>query len=133
MASSVIPDSADIMGRAEKYNMVIVLFPTWGWSLDQKFSIEKPEDVYDFGFLLGSRYKNYKNVIWSVCGDYHKIAWDTEPKEPDNNPDEKELALIENLARGLIEGHGGPYLMTIHPDSWKSSTLSQGKLHLLYS
>ncbi len=112
----------DIVRKAEEYNMVIALFPTWGWSLDQMFSTEKPENAYNLGFLLGNRYKNYKNVIWSVCGEYHKIAWDTEPKKPDSNPDEKELVLIENLARGLTEGHGGMHLMTIHPDGWKSST-----------
>ncbi len=112
----------DIVRKAKKYNMVIVLFPTWGWSLDQMFSIEKPENAYNFGLKLGSRYKNYKNVIWSVCGEYHKIAWDTEPKKPDSNPDEKELTLLENLARGLKEGHGGAHLMTIHPDGWKSSS-----------
>jgi hypothetical protein len=112
----------DIVRKAEKYNMVIVLFPTWGWALDQMFSTEKPENAYKFGFLLGNRYKNYKNVIWSVCGEYHKIAWEAEPKKPDSDPDEKELALIENLARGLKEGHGGAHLMTIHPDGWKSSS-----------
>jgi hypothetical protein len=112
----------DIIRKAEKYNLVIVLFPTWGWSLDQMFSVDKPENAYDFGFLLGNRYKNHKNVIWSVCGEYHKIAWETEPKKPDSNPDEKELILIENLALGLEEGHGGRHLMTIHPDGWKSSS-----------
>jgi hypothetical protein len=112
----------DIVKKAEKHNMVIALFPTWGWSLDQMFSIEKPENAFDFGFLLGDRYKNYKNVIWSVCGEYHKIAWDTEPKKPDSSPDEKEIARIESLARGLKEGQGGAHLMTIHPDGWKSST-----------
>ena len=111
-----------IVRTAEKYNMVISLFPTWGWALDQMFSTEKPENAYHFGYLLGNRYKNYKNVIWSVCGEYHKIAWESEPKKPDSNPDEKELALIENLARGLREGHGGTQLMTIHPDGWKSSS-----------
>lgn len=112
----------DIVRKAEKHNMIIALFPTWGWSLDQMFSVEKPENAYNFGFLLGNRYKNYKNVIWSVCGEYHKIAWDSEPKKPDSNPDVRELALIENLAKGLLEGHGGMHLMTIHPDGWKSST-----------
>jgi hypothetical protein len=112
----------DIVRKAEKYNLVIVLFPTWGWSLDQMFSTDKPENAYNFGYMLGDRYKDYKNVIWSVCGEYHKIAWDTEPKKPDSNPDEKELVLIENLARGLWEGHAGAHLMTIHPDGWRSSS-----------
>ena len=111
-----------IVKKAEDHNMVIVLFPTWGWALDQMISTEKPENAYQFGFLLGNRYRKYKNVIWSVCGEYQKIAWETEPKKPDSNPDEKELALIENLAHGLRKGHGGTQLMTIHPDGWKSSS-----------
>ena len=61
-------------------------------------------------------------MIWSVCGEYHKIAWENEPKNPDSKPDERELNLIDNLARGLEAGHGGMHLMTIHPDGWKSSS-----------
>jgi hypothetical protein len=112
----------DIVRKAAKYNLNIVLFPAWGTYLDQIFSIDKPENAFKFGFFLGNRYKKFKNVIWSVCGEYHKIAWDTEPKKPDSEPDEKELTLINNLARGLYEGHGGTQLMTIHPDGWKSSS-----------
>jgi len=111
-----------IVRTAEKNHLVTVLFPTWGWALDQMFSTGKPENAYQFGYLLGRRYKTCKNVIWSVCGEYHKIAWETAPKQPDSNPDEKELALIGSLARGLKDGHEDTQLMTIHPDGWKSSS-----------
>jgi hypothetical protein len=75
--------------------------PTWGQVLDQIFSKDDPSRAYDFGYLLGNRYKNNKNVIWIVCGEFHKIAWDTEEKKPDSKPDEREINLIQNLARML--------------------------------
>lgn len=49
-----------IVRTAEKYNMVIALFPTWGWALDQMFSTGKLENAYQFGYLLGNRIKNTK-------------------------------------------------------------------------
>lgn len=111
-----------LVSKAEKYGLLMVMAPTWGWNLDQVFSKDKPEEVYNWGLMLGKRYKNSRNVIWIVCGEYHKIAWDTEEKKPDSNPDSLELNLIENLARGLEDGHQGANLMTIHPDGWLSSS-----------
>ena len=111
-----------IIEKAEKHNLVLAMFPIWGTILDQVFSVNDPGKAYDYGFLLGKRYRNHKNIIWSVCGEYHKIAWDTEPKKPDSKPDEQEISLIENLALGLEAGHQGKQLMTIHPDGWLSSS-----------
>jgi len=111
-----------IVEKAEEYGLVLAMAPIWGTVMDQVFSIEDSDRAYDFGKLLGKRYKKYKNVIWIVCGEYHKVAWDTEKMKPDSKPDQKEIELIESLANGLEAGHKGANLMTIHPTGWKSSS-----------
>ncbi len=109
-----------IVQLAKEHHLLLAMAPTWGTVLDQIFSVHEPSKAYDFGRLLGERYKNERNVIWIVCGEYHKIAWDKE--KPDNRPDSLELALIQNLAKGLLDGSEGNNLMTIHPTGWKSSS-----------
>ncbi len=111
-----------IVAKAEKYNLVLALVPSWGTVLDQIFSVGDPTKAYDYGYLLEKRDKGNKNITWIVCGEYHKVAWETKKRKPDSNPDERELNLLENLAQGLEEGHQGAILMTIHPTGWVSST-----------
>lgn len=109
-----------IIEKAEQYNLVMVLFPIWGQMIKQIFSVDDPDKIYEYGYLLGKRYRNYKHVIWSVSGEYQKIAW---VREKDNKiPNPAEMALLEHLAQGLEAGHRGKNLMTIHPDGWKSSS-----------
>ncbi len=111
-----------IVEKAEDNNLILVMFTSWGPALDQIFSVNNPDNAFDYGYKLGERYKSKPNVVWSVCGEYHKIAWDTEKKKPDSDPDEKEIYLIESLAKGIKAGCEGKNLMTIHPDGWKSSS-----------
>jgi len=110
----------EIVEKAREYDLILVMAPTWGPVLDQIFSVQKPEIARDFGYMLGERYKDDPNVIWIVCGEYHKVAWDSEKGSED--PDEDELTLIDSLAAGLEAGHRGSNLMTIHPTGWRSSS-----------
>lgn len=111
-----------VVDLAEEYNLILAMVPTWGWNLDQIFSADKPENAYDLGYLLGKRYSKYCHIVWVVCGEYQLIAWDTVKNKPDSKPDERELNLIDNLARGIKKGSRGNALITIHPDSYKSSS-----------
>ncbi len=112
----------EVVKLAEKHDLFLAMVPFWGYNLDQVISADKPENAYELGRQLGKRYRNYSNIIWIVCGEYQLIAWDTVKNKPDSDPDDRELNLIDNLARGIENGSRGKSLMTIHPDSYRSSS-----------
>lgn len=110
-----------IVDQARKYGLYITLTVIWGSILDQILSVDDPGQARDIGRQLGRRYKDKPNVIWIVCGEYHKIAWESAAGDR-SLPNAREIALIEALAAGLEDGHGGANLMTIHPDAGRSSS-----------
>lgn len=110
-----------IVERALKHGLYIAPAVIWGSVLDQIFLVDNPGLARDIGRQLGRRYKDKSNVIWIVCGEYHKIAWET-AKGDRTRPTYRELALVNALAEGLESGHEGAHLMTIHPDGSRSSS-----------
>ena len=59
---------------------------------------------------LSQRYKNYKNIIWSMYP----------------HADSSSLPIIKEAVQGIMEGGGRPHLITMHPDpSPKSSSFIQ--------
>ncbi|MGE0372705.1 MAG: DUF4038 domain-containing protein [Gammaproteobacteria bacterium] len=110
-----------IVERALHHGLYIALAAIWGPEFDQLLSVDDPEQAYSIGTQLGRRYKDKPNVIWIVCGEYHKIAWETRGRDR-SVLNGKELGLIEALATGLEAGHGGANLMTIHPTGNRSSS-----------
>jgi hypothetical protein len=100
-----------IVNKTEELGMYIILFTMWGRNADDLFP-NPIENNYQYGKLLGERYKNKNHVLWAVSGEYEKIE-DNWRKDPDINAEQK--ALLVRIAQGLEDGHGGNNLMTVHP------------------
>ncbi|HEX5025102.1 MAG TPA: glycoside hydrolase family 140 protein [Agriterribacter sp.] len=98
-----------VIDKANEYNMVIGLLPSWGdkvfkgvWGTGPE--IFTPANAKRYGAWLGNRYKNKTNVIWVLGGD----------RNPRN---EQDVAIWRSMAAGIIEGCGvdkAP-LITFHP------------------
>lgn len=101
-----------VIELAAKYNLFIVLLPTWGDKFNMKWGkgpeIFTADNAYIYGKWLGERYKNQWNIIWMLGGD--------RPLENDLHH-----AVIDNMAKGLIEGDNGEHLITFHPCGVRSS------------
>lgn len=110
-----------IIDQALKHGLYIALAVIWGSAMDQILAVDNPQQARDIGNKLGQRYRDRPNVIWIVCGEYHKIAWETTGRDR-TRPNDKELSLINALAEGLESGHEGASLMTVHPDGRRSSS-----------
>lgn len=101
-----------IVNRAEQLGLYIGMLPTWGDKWVQRWGagpeIFTPENAEQYGAFLGRRYRD-KPIIWILGGD----------RNPDN---ERHLAIIRAMARGLRQGDGGVHLMTYHPQGGASSS-----------
>jgi len=119
-----------IVDTAEKYGIYIAMFALWGLDVDTLFSNPSVHN-YQYGNMLAKRYKNKKNIIWVVSGEYEKVAdWKSGAR-----PTSKEFALIRNIAQGISAGKAPEQLMSIHPigtssynfhnDRWLSFNMQQ--------
>lgn len=58
---------------AASKGLYLGLLPTWGDKVDKQWGqgpvIFNPENAYDYGAFLGSRYKDHSNIIWINGGD----------------------------------------------------------------
>ena len=80
---------------AECKDIYLALVPTWGeWVIPRtdKALFNTSEQTYNYGWFLGNRYRNSKNIIWILGGDRH----------PDERPNGLELwrAMAEGIADG---------------------------------
>lgn len=98
-----------IIDKANEYNMVIGLLPSWGDKVFKGTWGTGPEifttaNAKRYGAWLGNRYKNKTNIIWIVGGD----------RNPRN---EQDVAIWRSMAEGIIEGcgTGKTPLITFHP------------------
>jgi len=115
-----------IVDNAGEKGLYVVLFAMWGMDADDMFG-DPQKDNYEYGFLLGQRYKEKSNVLFAVTGEYNKIryirqsdgTWDKNGKPA--NLTKSDLSLLRRVAEGLEAGHEGRRLMTIHPDGWCTS------------
>jgi hypothetical protein len=98
-----------IINKANESGLYIALLPTWGdkvykdrWGTGPE--IFNTENAKVYGAWIGSRYKNYNNIIWVLGGD----------RNPRN---EKDVAIWRAMAEGVIQGVGNAdkALMTFHP------------------
>jgi hypothetical protein len=105
-------DVERVLRIADEYNLYVGLLPTWGkwvitdWQsgiVDGIFTVENSE-IY--GRFIGSRFRNYSNIIWILGGD--KAA-----------PTDEAKAIWRAMARGIAIGVSGiedysKVLMTYH-------------------
>lgn len=99
-----------VIDKAEEFGLNIGLLPTWGdkifkdkWGIGPE--IFNPENARKYGFWIGNRYKNRKNIIWILGGD----------RNPRSGTQDKEI--WNAMAAGLAEAYGGndKVLIGYHP------------------
>ncbi|MCC5937556.1 MAG: glycoside hydrolase family 140 protein [Lunatimonas sp.] len=100
--------------EAAKRGIYIALLPTWGDKVFKSSWGEGPEvftieNAYIFGKWIGTRYREYTNIIWVIGGD----------RNPRQNT--RDVEIWNQLALGVVEGVGGNdrALMTFHPQPAK--------------
>ncbi len=83
---------------AESMGIYLAILPTWGeWVTPRegKALFNANEQAYSYGWFLGDRYKEFKNIVWILGGDRF--------------PDEREtgLQLWRSMAEGIADGTNG--------------------------
>lgn len=100
-----------MVGMAARLGLYMGLLPTWGDAYNPWEGGEElltPENAEVYGEFLGRRYRD-QPVVWILGGD----------RNPEND---RHLAIIRALARGLRRGDQGRHLMTFHPTGWSTSS-----------
>ncbi len=100
-----------VIKKAEEKGMFVGLLPTWGDKVDKQWGVGpvifNPENAFQYGKWIGTRYKDYQNIIWINGGDRQGGG--------DN------LAVWNALANG-IKSVDKNHLMTFHPMGGNSSS-----------
>lgn len=100
-----------VIKKAQEKGLFIGLLPTWGDKVDKKWGIGpvifNKENAYKYGQWIGTRYKDFPNIIWinggdRVGGGENKLIWD---------------AIGEGI-KSVDKDH----LMTFHPGGGRSSS-----------
>lgn len=99
-----------VIKRAEELGFYIALLPTWGDKVNTKSwgvgpEIFTPENAFLFGTWMGSRYKDFDNIIWIIGGDRNPRA------------DSDDTKIWTQMAEGIASATGGyeNTLMSFHP------------------
>lgn len=100
-----------VIGIAREKGLFIGLLPTWGDKIDTLSwgkgpQIFNPENAFEYGKWIGSRYKDSINIIWIIGGD--------------RSADGANFAVWDALANG-IRSVDSSHLMTFHPIGGQSS------------
>ena len=104
-----------VVDKARDHGLYVMIFPLWGQDLNGTVGADT-EKAYRLGLWLGRRYRDRSNVLWSVTGEYDSINNFGLPIT------EAQKSVINALARGIREGHGGTQLMSIHPGAARTSS-----------
>jgi hypothetical protein len=99
-----------IIDQAADHNITMAILPTWGDKIFKNTWGTGPEifntkNAYEFGNLIGKKFKNKKNIIWVIGGD----------RNPRNGS--KDTEVWRSMAQGLTQayGHKDSLLITFHP------------------
>ena len=108
-----------IVRAAQDYGLYVAILPWWGRNANapkgQLFS-DPDRHNYEYGQMLGSRFRDAPNVIWVGSGEYHTPYYWQYPLP------------IQHIARhmrtieGIRAGDTGRHLLTMHPLSFMSSS-----------
>lgn len=100
-----------VIKKALEKGLFIGLLPTWGDKIDKGWGVGpvifNKENAFKYGQWIGSRYKDFKNIIWINGGDRegggnNKVIWEA----------------IGNGIKSVDKNH----LMTFHPGGERSSS-----------
>lgn len=123
--SSVTPNEAywshvdHIVKRAQTYGLYVGILPWWGRNANassgQLFT-DPDRHNFEYGQLLGRRYRDEPNVIWVGSGEYHTPYYWQYPLP------KLHIARLVHVVEGIRAGDGGQHLITMHPLSFMSSS-----------
>lgn len=95
-----------IIARAEELGLYMGILPTWGDKWNRKWGegpeIFTPENAYVYGKWLAERLVHHGNIVWILGGD--------RPLET-----KEHYEIIDAMAKGVRDGDGGKFLITLHP------------------
>jgi hypothetical protein len=104
-----------VVDKACDHALYVMIFPLWGHDFSETVGTDA-ERAYRLGLWLGRRYRDRTNVLWSVSGEYDSI---NDFRLPISDVQKR---IINAMAHGLREGHGGTQLMSIHPGVARTSS-----------
>lgn len=101
-----------LLQEAARRKMTVVLLPTWGDKINQKWGVGPevftPENAFSYGQWLAALVGRFDNLVWMLGGD-----------RPIEN--ERHRAVIDAMAAGIRRGEEKRHLMTYHPCGEASS------------
>ncbi|MFA6309222.1 MAG: DUF4038 domain-containing protein [Clostridia bacterium] len=92
------------INKAAEYGIQVILDPL---PMDPHRSRYTLENSYSLGRYIGTRYKDFKNIMWCVGGDM--------------DPNTAEIEMINEMARGISETDPN-HLISFYPSGGKSSS-----------
>lgn len=102
-----------ILSEAERLGLYVGLLPTWGDKYNMRWGkgplVLNGENAYIYAKWLAERVKHHNNIVWILGGD--------RPLEC-----EEHFAVNDAMAKGVREGDGGKFLITLHPTGSQSSS-----------
>jgi len=101
-----------VVQMAAAKNMVMAILPTWGDNVSSENPFFNTSTAYTYGKFLGSRYKEYPNIVWVLGGD-HSAYTESNDWRP----------VWRAMAKGLREGAEKHVLISFHPGGimWESA------------
>jgi len=87
-----------IVDHAENEGMYLALLPAWGEYViprEGKMIFTTSDIAYKYGWFLGNRYREKKNIVWMLGGD----------RQPDERPGGAEI--WRSMAEGIADGTNG--------------------------
>jgi hypothetical protein len=103
-----------MVDEAGRSGLYVLLTPMWGKHY-RRYVGNNTGKARRLGRWFGSRYRNRTHVMWFVSGEYDSING-YRPITPEQK------TILNAVAHGLEDGHGGTQLMTIHPGARRTSS-----------
>lgn len=113
-----------IIEESEARNMYVALAAMWGYDAPRMFT-NPSQHNYDYGYMLGERYRDETHVIFVAAGEFLTVQCPTREychNDSGLTPENEEL--LRQIAMGFQDGGGGDHLITLHgtppDDGWVS-------------
>lgn len=110
-----------VVNKIKESGMYAAIFAWWGPNADnpldrdQQIFTEPDAHNYEYGKLLGDRYKDEPHIIWVASGEF-RVPYFYPPVS------EQHLSRLRRLAEGIRDADTGQHLRTIHALSRYSSS-----------
>jgi hypothetical protein len=98
-----------IVEEARKRDMYVLMLSTWGFGLNTATWDDPYNRLYEYGRAFGDRYKDKKNVIFGVAGEFCTIMGSYTPLT-----DSTRVGWLDRLGQGIDSTANPKQLVTIH-------------------